>query len=139
MGAPRLTELARRGTHFTTADFLPAQPKDSVLALQLQNQLRIDETLHGLSSHKTERFCMATKKQSNRCWPGYEPVPGKSQHSQGSCKPKSESQLSPEEKRFRKARKQQLSRWKQAHPGSPLKAAQHLHAPKQKRRSARSK
>jgi hypothetical protein len=27
-------------------------------------------------------------KQTSRCWPGFEPVPGKSAHEKGSCKPK---------------------------------------------------
>jgi hypothetical protein len=27
-------------------------------------------------------------KQTSRCWPGYEPVPGKSRGEKGSCKPK---------------------------------------------------
>lgn len=27
-------------------------------------------------------------KQTSRCWPGYEPVPGKSRNEKGSCKPK---------------------------------------------------
>lgn len=33
---------------------------------------------------------MAAKKDS-RCWPGYEPVPGKAEHEQGSCKKKTAS------------------------------------------------
>ena len=73
---------------------------------------------------------MATKtKKDARCWPGYEPVPGKPQHSQGSCRPKSKKSLSSGEKKFRSARERQLANWKKSHPGSPRKAAQHLHAP----------
>ncbi len=34
----------------------------------------------------------ATKKQ-DRCWPGYEPVPGKPQHSEGSCRKKAARKL----------------------------------------------
>ncbi len=26
-------------------------------------------------------------KKENRCWPGYEPVPGKEPYSKGSCQP----------------------------------------------------
>jgi hypothetical protein len=74
-------------------------------------------------------------KSKNRCWPGYEPVPGKPQHSQGSCRPKKKN-LKSGEKKFRATREQQLSRWKTAHPGSPKKAAQHLHRPGAKRRTA---
>jgi len=48
------------------------------------------------------------KQRKNRCWPGYEPVPGKKEHSQGSCRPESKAGLSSEEKKFRTARKRQL-------------------------------
>jgi hypothetical protein len=71
---------------------------------------------------------MATKK-SSRCWPGYEPVPGKKQHEQGSCRPKAKSKSSSGEKSFQKKRKAQLDRWKKKHPGARRSAAQHLHAP----------
>lgn len=71
---------------------------------------------------------MATK-DPNRCWPGYEPVPGKPEHSQGSCKPKAESKLTRSEKKFRGKRKAQLDNWKRKHPASPRKAAQHLAGP----------
>jgi len=71
-------------------------------------------------------------KDDNRCWPGYEPVPGKSEHEQGSCRPKAESKMSGGEKSFRAKRKKQLDSWNAEHPGSPKKAAQHLHAPGQK-------
>jgi hypothetical protein len=78
---------------------------------------------------------MATKKAENRCWPGYEPVPGKAQHSQGSCKPKAKKkQVTSGEKKLRAARERQLDRWEAAHPGPLRKAAQHLHAPRPARR-----
>lgn len=80
---------------------------------------------------------MASKK-ADRCWPGYEPVPGKKQHEQGSCRPKAESKLSGSEEKFRGKRKKQLDNWKKQHPGSPKKAAQHLSAP-DKKQSATSK
>src|SRR5215813_8792607 len=77
----------------------------------------------------------ATGKNSNRCWPGYEPVPHKAQHAQGSCRPKSKkAKLTTSERKFRTARERQLKQWQTAHPGSPRKAAQHLHAPKIARR-----
>ena len=78
-------------------------------------------------------------KNDNRCWPGYEPVPGKSEHEQGSCRPKAESKMSGGEKSFRAKRKKQLDSWKAEHPGSPKKAAQHLHAPGQKTKTAAKK
>lgn len=71
-------------------------------------------------------------KKKDRCWPGYEPVPGKPEHSQGSCKPKAESKTTPSEKQFRATRKKQLDDWKKDHPKSPKKAAQHLHKPETK-------
>jgi hypothetical protein len=71
---------------------------------------------------------MPTKK--DRCWPGYEPVKGKPEHSQGSCKPKSESKLTKSEKQFRGKRKKQLAAWKKRHPATSARAAQHLSAPK---------
>ncbi len=78
-------------------------------------------------------------KDENRCWPGYEPVPGKAQHEQGSCRPKADSKTSGGEKKFRAKRKKQLDSWKAEHPGSPKKAAQHLHAPGQKTKSGAKK
>ena len=77
---------------------------------------------------------MATKK--NRCWPGYEPVKGKKQHEQGSCRPKAESKLTEGDKEFRGKRAKQLSEWKKKHPGSPKKAAQHLRKPAAKKKPA---
>lgn len=68
-------------------------------------------------------------ENENRCWPGYEPVKGKQQHEQGSCRPKAESKLTASEKEFRGKRAKQLADWKKQHPGSPAKAAQHLHKP----------
>ena len=38
------------------------------------------------TAHKTGRKSPA--KQTSRCWPGYEPVPGKTAGEKGSCKPK---------------------------------------------------
>jgi hypothetical protein len=67
--------------------------------------------------------------KESRCWPGYEPVPGKPQHSEGSCRKKAESNLAPAEKTFRAKRKRQVDRWQEQHPGSPRQAAQHLKKP----------
>lgn len=83
---------------------------------------------------------MATKKKdADRCWPGYEPVPGKEPQEQGSCKPKAESKLTPNEKEFRAARKRQLDDWKKKHPKSPSKAAQGLRKPAAKKTAARKR
>jgi hypothetical protein len=71
---------------------------------------------------------MAAKKQS-RCWPGYEPVPGKNQHTEGSCRPKAESKTTASEKNFRAKRKKQLDDWQKDHPKSRRQAAQHLAGP----------
>jgi hypothetical protein len=72
---------------------------------------------------------MATKKE-NRCWPGYEPVPGKPEHSQGSCRKKAPSKSGSRDKKAQNARAKQLDVWQKEHPGSPRKAAQHLLQPK---------
>jgi hypothetical protein len=72
-----------------------------------------------------------TVRKKNRCWPGYEPVPGKKAHSQGSCRPKPKSRVAKSENKFRSARERKLQRWAKAHPGSPRKAAQHLRGPNQ--------
>jgi hypothetical protein len=78
-------------------------------------------------------------KKDNRCWPGYEPVKGKKQHEQGSCRPKAESKLSEGEKEFRGKRASQLAEWKKEHPGSPTKAAQHLSKPGAKKTAPKKK
>lgn len=80
-----------------------------------------------LVSRKPLSLPMA-KKQS-RCWPGYEPVPGKAQHEQGSCRPEAKSKLSADEKEFRAKRRKQLDKWQAEHPNTRKSAAQHLHAP----------
>jgi hypothetical protein len=71
----------------------------------------------------------AAKKEEARCWPGYEPVKGKPANSQGSCRPKAESELSESEKEFRHKRRAQLDEWQAEHPHTRKSAAQHLHAP----------
>ena len=76
-----------------------------------------------------EESGMAAKKEK-RCWPGYEAVPGKKQHEQGSCRKKAASKLTPSEKQFRGKREKQLETWKAKHPKSPRKAAQHLAKPR---------
>jgi hypothetical protein len=60
---------------------------------------------------------------SNRCWPGYEPVPGKRPSEQGSCRPKAKSKLSPKEKDVRRRRKQQLDRRKRAGQSAKQRSA----------------
>jgi hypothetical protein len=72
---------------------------------------------------------MATRKKSDRCWPGYEPVPGKEQHEQGSCRKKPASESTTAEKDFQSKRKRQLAEWQKQHPKTRPTAAQHLSAP----------
>jgi hypothetical protein len=72
-------------------------------------------------------------ESKNRCWPGYEPVPGKEKNEAGSCRKKAESKTTPTEKAFQQKRKAQLDRWEREHPGSPRKAAQHLRAPRKRK------
>jgi hypothetical protein len=47
--------------------------------------------------------------KSSRCWPGYEPVPGKSEHEEGSCRKKPASRNGGKEVSREKARKKQIS------------------------------
>ena len=72
---------------------------------------------------------MPTTKKSTRCWPGYEPVKGKKEHEQGSCRPKAKPKLGSSEKSFRKKRMKQLDDWQAKHPGTRRSAAQHLGKP----------
>jgi hypothetical protein len=76
-----------------------------------------------------------TTERTNRCWPGYEPVPGKKAGQQGSCRPKAKSKLSSPEQKFRKKRRQQLDKWQAGHPHTRRAAAQHLHAPGTRKKS----
>jgi hypothetical protein len=78
-------------------------------------------------------------EKDNRCWPGYEPVPGKKPNSQGSCRPKAESKLTGSQKSFRTKRKKQLDEWQEEHPGTRRQAAQHLSAPGKKKAPAKGK
>ena len=48
-------------------------------------------------------------EKSSRCWPGYEPVPGKAEHEQGSCKPKAASKNGGKQVDRETARKKQVS------------------------------
>jgi hypothetical protein len=65
---------------------------------------------------------MPTKKsvkqytKSSRCWPGYEPVPSKSEHEEGSCRKKPASRNGGREVSRETARKKQIARGgKRAH------------------------
>jgi hypothetical protein len=72
---------------------------------------------------------MPTKKsaksyaKSSRCWPGYEPVPGKSEHEEGSCRKKPASRNGGLEVSRETARKKQIAlggkRARQAKAKSP--------------------
>jgi hypothetical protein len=61
--------------------------------------------------------------KSSRCWPGYEPVPGKSEHQEGSCRKKPASRNGGEEVSRETSRKKQIAlggkRARQAKAGSP--------------------
>lgn len=70
-----------------------------------------------------------SKKEADRCWPGYEPVPGKKPNSQGSCRPKADSKSTPSEKEFKAKRRRQLDEWQAEHKGKRRQAAQHLSGP----------
>jgi hypothetical protein len=51
-----------------------------------------------------------TYTKSSRCWPGYEPVPGKSEHEEGSCRKKPASKNGGKEVSRETARKKQIAR-----------------------------
>jgi len=68
-------------------------------------------------------------KEENRCWPGYEPVPGKRAHEQGSCRKTARSKLTPSGKRVRAARRRQLDEWQKEHPHTRRSASQGLPPP----------
>jgi hypothetical protein len=64
--------------------------------------------------------------KSSRCWPGYEPVPGKSEHEEGSCRKKPASRNGGKEVSRETAHKKQIARGgkraKQAKAKSPTAA-----------------
>jgi hypothetical protein len=64
--------------------------------------------------------------KSSRCWPGYEPVPGKSEHEEGSCRKKPASRNGGKEVSWDTARKKQIAlggkRAEQARSKSPTAA-----------------
>jgi hypothetical protein len=47
--------------------------------------------------------------KTSRCWPGYEPVPSKSEHEEGSCRKKPASRNGGKEVSREKSRKKQVS------------------------------
>jgi hypothetical protein len=53
-----------------------------------KGQAWTDERSENKSSTGHGRAKKQAAKQESRCWPGYEPVPGKSRGEKGSCKPK---------------------------------------------------
>jgi hypothetical protein len=64
--------------------------------------------------------------KSSRCWPGYEPVPGKSEHQEGSCRKRPASRNGGKEVTRETARKKQMAqggkRAEQAKSKSPKPA-----------------
>jgi hypothetical protein len=65
--------------------------------------------------------------KTSRCWPGYEPVPGKTEHEEGSCRKKPASRNGGKQVSRETARKKQISRGgkraEQAKSKAPSKAA----------------
>lgn len=61
--------------------------------------------------------------KTSRCWPGFEPVPGKGEHEQGSCRKKPASRNGGQEVDRERSRKKQVAaggeRGKQARSKSP--------------------
>ena len=62
-------------------------------------------------------------KKSSRCWPGYEPVPGKGEHEEGSCRPMAKGKNNGKKPNRERSRKEQVAeggeRAKQAKAKSP--------------------
>jgi hypothetical protein len=56
-------------------------------------------------------------------------VKGKKPHSQGSCKPKVDTELTTSEKNLRAQRRMQLVHWQEEYPHHRNSAVQHLSAP----------
>lgn len=92
---------------------------------------------------------MATKKsegkadtKTSRCWPGFEPVPGKSEHEQGSCRKKPASRNGGKEPDRVTSRKKQIAlggkRAEQAKSKSP-NAAERKSVSKTAKKSAAKK
>jgi hypothetical protein len=73
-------------------------------------------------------------EKSSRCWPGYEPVPGKSEHEEHSCRKKPASRNGGKQVSRETARKKQIAkggeRAAQAKKKKPLSEAQHRAAVK---------
>jgi hypothetical protein len=79
--------------------------------------------------------------KTSRCWPGYEPVPGKSEHEEHSCRKKPASRNGGKEVDRETARTKQIKRGgkraSQAKKKKPLSQAQHRAAVKAGRASGR--
>jgi hypothetical protein len=80
--------------------------------------------------------------KASRCWPGYEPVPGKSEHEEHSCRKKPASRNGGKEVDRETARKKQMTRGGERAAQAkkkPLSGAQHRAAVKAGRASGRSR
>ncbi len=47
--------------------------------------------------------------KDSRCWPGYEPAPGKGEHEEGSCRPKAKSKNNGKTPDRERSRKEQIA------------------------------
>ena len=74
--------------------------------------------------------------KSSRCWPGYEPVPSKSEHEEGSCRKKPASKNGGEKVSRETARKKQIAlggkRAQKAKAKSPKASERHSVSKRQK-------
>jgi hypothetical protein len=70
--------------------------------------------------------------KSSRCWPGYEPVPGKVEHEEGSCRKKPARRNAGKSVDRETARKKQIKsggeRAEQAHRKSPKASERRAHS-----------
>lgn len=80
---------------------------DYIRALQDDDSINSDEPYIELTMRKSA----SPSSKTSRCWPGYEPVPGKAPYSKGSCRkstspsPKSPPKKAPKKKSTKKSKK----------------------------------
>jgi hypothetical protein len=95
-------------------------------------------TSKGTKTRSTKAY-----SKSSRCWPGYEPVPGKNEHEEHSCRKKPASRNGDKQVDRETARKKQIARGgkraTQAKTKKAPSAAQHRAAVKAGKASSRRK
>ncbi len=78
-------------------------------------------------------------EKENRCWPGYEPVPGKKPHSEESCRPKPDSRSTPAQKKVKAKRRKELDRKEAEHKETKHTSAHKKSAGTKKKSASKNK